>query len=80
MGKTLDGSIGLINKVVPFHLLDEEANRLALKISSNSLSSMRSIKMLVNFGLNEGYDVGLKEEITAFSEAFNPDTEQWERL
>jgi enoyl-CoA hydratase len=73
-------NIGLINKIVPVDLLDEEANRLAVKISSNSLSSMRSIKMLVNFGLNEGYDVGLKEEITAFSEAFNPDTEQWERL
>lgn len=73
-------NIGLINRIVPFDMLDEEANRLAVKISSNSLSSMRSIKMLVNFGLNEGYDVGLKEEITAFSEAFNPDTEQWERL
>jgi enoyl-CoA hydratase/carnithine racemase len=73
-------NIGLINKIVPVDLLDEEANRLAAKISGNSLSSMRSIKMLVNFGLNEGYDVGLKEEITAFSEAFNPDTEQWERL
>jgi hypothetical protein len=44
------------------------------------LSSMRSIKMLVNFGLNEGYDVGLKEEITDFSEVFNPDTEQQGRL
>ncbi len=73
-------NIGLINKVVAVDLLDEEANRMAVKISSNSLSSMRAIKMLVNFGLNEGYDVGLKEEITAFSEAFNPDTEQWERL
>lgn len=73
-------NMGLINRIVPADLLDEEAYRLAVKISGNSLSSMRSIKMLVNFGLNEGYDVGLKEEITAFSEAFNPDTEQWERL
>jgi enoyl-CoA hydratase len=72
--------IGLINKVVPADLLDEEAQRLAQKISGNSLSSLRSIKMLVNYGLNEGYEVGLKEEVTAFSEAFNPDTEQWERL
>jgi hypothetical protein len=36
--------------------------------------------MLMNFGLNEGYDTGLKEEVNAFSEAFNPDTRQWERL
>jgi hypothetical protein len=36
--------------------------------------------MLVNFGLNEGYEVGLQQEVTAFSEAFNSDTKQWERL
>jgi hypothetical protein len=36
--------------------------------------------MLMNFGLTEGYEVGLREEVTAFSEAFNPDTSQWERL
>ena len=72
--------IGLVNKVVPRDALDEEATRLAVKIGGNSLSSLRSIKMLVNFGLNEGYDVGLLQEVTAFSEAFNPDTKQWERL
>jgi enoyl-CoA hydratase/carnithine racemase len=69
-----------VNKVVPVDALDEEASRLAVKIGGNSLSSLRSIKMLVNYGLNEGYEVGLKEEVTAFSEAFNPDTKQWERL
>ncbi len=73
-------AIGLVNQVVPRDALDEEATRLAVKISGNSLSSLRSIKMLVNFGLNEGYDVGLRQEVTAFSEAFNPDTKQWERL
>jgi enoyl-CoA hydratase len=72
--------IGLVNKVVPLDALDEEANRLANKIGGNSLSSLRSIKMLVNFGLNEGYEVGLQQEVTAFSEAFNPDTKQWERM
>jgi len=72
--------IGLVNKVVPLDALDEEANRLAVKIGGNSLSSLRAIKMLVNFGLNEGYEVGLRQEVTAFSEAFNPDTKQWERL
>jgi enoyl-CoA hydratase len=72
--------IGMVNKIVPVDQLAEEANRIALKIGGNSLSSLRSIKMLVNFGLNEGYEVGLKEEVTAFSEAFNPDTKQWERL
>ena len=56
------------------------ASRLAVRIGGNSLSSLRSIKMLLNFGLNEGYDVGLLQEVTAFSEAFNPDTKQWERL
>jgi len=71
--------IGLVTKIVPTDQLDEEANRLAFKIGGNSLSSLRSIKMLVNFGLNEGYETGLKEEVTAFSEAFNPDTDQWER-
>jgi len=72
--------IGLVNSVVAPDSLDEEAERLARKIGGNSLSSLRSIKMLMNFGLNEGYEVGLKEEVTAFSEAFNPDTKQWERL
>ena len=72
--------MGLVNSIVPADQLDEEANRLAVKIGGNSLSSLRSIKMLVNFGLNEGYETGLKEEVTAFSEAFNPDTHQWERL
>ena len=71
--------MGLVNKIVPTDQLDEEANRLAFRIGGNSLSSLRSIKMLVNFGLNEGYETGLKEEVTAFSEAFNPDTDQWER-
>ncbi len=72
--------IGLVNAVVPPDGLDEEADRLANSIAGNSLSSLRSIKMLVNFGLNEGYEVGLRQEVTAFSEAFNPDTSQWERL
>ncbi len=83
-GRTVDAEealrIGLVNKVVPADALEEEAQRLAVQIAGNSLSSLRSIKMLVNFGLNEGYDVGLRQEVTAFSEAFNPDTEQWERL
>lgn len=72
--------IGMINMIVPPDLLEEETNRLANKIAGNSLSSLRSIKMLVNFGLHEGYETGLKEEVSAFSEAFNPDTHQWERL
>jgi enoyl-CoA hydratase len=83
-GRTVDAGealrIGLVNKVVPLDALDEEANRLAARIGGNSLSSLRSIKMLVNIGLNEGYEVGLQQEVTAFSEAFNPDTKQWERL
>ena len=83
-GRTVDAEealrIGLVNAVVPVDALDEEAERLASKIGGNSLSSLRAIKMLVNYGLNEGYDIGLKEEVTAFSEAFNPDTDQWERL
>ena len=72
--------IGLINAIVPPDMLDEEARKLALRIGGNSLSSLRSIKMLVNYGLHEGYETGLKEEVTAFSEAFNPDSGQWERL
>ena len=83
-GRSIDAEealrIGLVNRVVPADILDEQANRLAVGIGGNSLSSLRAIKMLVNFGLNEGYEVGLKEEVTAFSEAFNTDTKQWERL
>jgi enoyl-CoA hydratase len=83
-GRTIEAEealrIGLVNKVVPPDILDEEANRFAVKIGGNSLSSLRAIKMLVNFGLNEGYEVGLLQEVTAFSEAFNPATKQWERL
>jgi enoyl-CoA hydratase len=83
-GRTVDADealrIGLVNQVVPADALDEEAGRLAVRIGGNSLSSLRSIKMLVNYGLNEGYETGLKEEVTAFSEAFNQDTKQWERL
>lgn len=71
--------IGLVNAVVPVDALDAEAQRLAARIGGNSLSSLRSIKMLINYGLSEGYETGLKEEVTAFSEAFNPDTRQWER-
>jgi enoyl-CoA hydratase len=83
-GRTVDAEealrIGLVNKVVPPDALEEEARRLANQIAGNSLSSLRSIKMLVNFGLNEGYETGLEQEVTAFGEAFNPDTSQWERL
>jgi enoyl-CoA hydratase len=83
-GRTMDAEealgIGLVNAVVPVDALDDEADRLAVKIGGNSLSSLRAIKMLINYGLTEGYEVGLKEEVTAFSEAFNPDTKQWERL
>lgn len=72
--------IGLVNAVVPVDALDEEAERLAVRIAGNSLSALRSVKMLVNFGLNEGYETGLRQEVTAFGEAFNPDTKQWERF
>ena len=83
-GRTVDAEealrIGLVNKVVPIDALDDEANRLAVTIGGNSLSSLRSIKMLLNSGLNEGYEAGLRQEVTAFSEAFDPDTKQWERM
>lgn len=83
-GRTVDAEealrIGLVNSVVPVDALDEEAERLAVRIGGNSLSSLRSIKMLINFGLSEGYETGLREEVTAFGEAFNPDTKQWERM
>lgn len=82
-GRTVDAEealrIGLVNAVVPVDALDAEAERLAVRIGGNSLSSLRSIKMLINYGLSEGYETGLREEVTAFSEAFNPDTKQWER-
>lgn len=83
-GRTVDADealrIGLVNAVVPADVLDEEALRLANRIAGNSLSSLRSVKMLVNFGLNEGYEAGLQQEVSAFGEAFDPQTGQWERL
>lgn len=83
-GRTMDAEealrTGLVNRVVPADALDEEAGRLAVSIAGNSLSSLRAVKMLINYGLTEGYETGLKEEVTAFGEAFNPDTRQWERL
>lgn len=83
-GRTVDAGealrIGLVNSIVPADALEQEAERLAVRIGGNSLSALRSAKMLINFGLNEGYDAGLKQEVTAFGEAFNPDTKQWERL
>lgn len=72
--------IGLVNAVVPTDALDYEAERFAVRIGGNSLGALRSVKMLVNFGLNEGYETGLRQEVTAFGEAFNPDTKQWERF
>ncbi len=72
--------IGLVNKVVPADVLDKEAERLAVSIAGNSLSALRAVKMLINAGLNEGYETGLRGEVTAFSEAFDPETKQWERM
>jgi enoyl-CoA hydratase len=83
-GRSVDAGealrIGLVNRVVPADALDDEAERLAVAIAGNSLSSLRAVKMLINYGLSEGYETGLKQEVTAFSEAFHPDTRQWERL
>ena len=83
-GRTVDAEealrIGLVNKVVPSDALDKEAERLAVSIAGNSLSALRAAKMLVNIGLSEGYETGLRQEVTAFSEAFDPKTQQWERL
>ncbi len=82
-GRTVDAAealrTGLVNKVVPPDALDEEAERLAVSVAGNSLSALRAAKMLINFGLSEGYEAGLKEEVAAFGEAFDPDTRQWER-
>lgn len=83
-GRTVESEealrIGLVNLVVPPDAIEEEAERLAVRIGGNSLGALRSAKTLVNFGLNEGYEAGLKQEVAAFSEAFNPDARQWERL
>ncbi len=83
-GRTVDAEealrIGLVNLVVPADALDEEAARIGNRIAGNSLSSLRSVKMLVNYGLNEGYEPGLRQEVSVFGEAFDPQTGQWERL
>lgn len=83
-GRTVDAqealAIGLVNKVVPADALDEEAERLAVQIGRNSLGALRTAKMLINFGLNEGYESGLRQEVTALGDAFDPATKQWERM
>jgi enoyl-CoA hydratase len=72
-GRTVDAEealrIGLVNSVVSTETLDEEANKLALRIGGNSLSSLRSIKMLVT-SVERGH-AWVQQEVTAFSEAFN---------
>ena len=30
--------------------------------------------------MNEGYEAGLQQEVSAFGEAFDPHTGQWERI
>ncbi len=31
-------------------------------------------------GLNEGYEPGLRQEVAALGDAFDPGTKQWERM
>jgi len=57
VGRKRSGSVSW-NMVVPSDALDEEAGRLAVRIAGNSLSSLRAIKMLINYGLSEGYETG----------------------
>ena len=53
---------GLVSKVVPRDQLDKAACEMADRILQNSQHSVRTIKRLINFGADLGFQAGLKME------------------
>ncbi|BBG24071.1 3-hydroxypropionyl-coenzyme A dehydratase [Sulfuracidifex tepidarius] len=62
--------IGLIERVVPKEKLEEETRNLAMKIASQSQTSLAEIKLLVNKGTDSSLDAGLNMESLGWSLAF----------
>ena len=55
-------SLGLANSCVPDDQLISEAEKMAREFLENSWHTLRADKMLINQGLNHGYESGLKFE------------------
>jgi enoyl-CoA hydratase/carnithine racemase len=57
--------IGLINKAVPANKLEEATNEMAQKLLNKSPMALKSVKRLVNRGMDSSLDAGLEMEIIA---------------
>lgn len=57
--------LGLVNKVVPADKLEETAQELAAKLAKKSPLASRTIKLLVNKGMQADLNTGLELEISA---------------
>ena len=69
--------IGLVNRVVPLASLQEEALKMAQKISANSTMGVQMSKVAINKGRNADLDTGLGIELLAWRNCFtHPDREQ----
>jgi enoyl-CoA hydratase/carnithine racemase len=55
--------LGLVNKVVPADKLEEATNELAVKLAAKSPMALKSVKRLVNRGMDSSLDAGLEMEI-----------------
>jgi enoyl-CoA hydratase/carnithine racemase len=55
--------LGLVNKVVPADKLEEATNELAVKLAAKSPMALKTVKRLVNRGMDGSLDAGLEMEI-----------------
>ncbi len=65
--------IGLVERVVPKEKLEEETRGLAMKIASQSQTSLAEIKLLVNKGIDSPMDTALNMESLGWSLVFTTD-------
>ena len=69
--------IGLVNHVVPFASLMDEAMKMAKTIAENSAMGVQMSKTAINKGRNADLDTGLGVELLAWRNCFtHPDREQ----
>ncbi len=62
--------MGLVNKVTAPEELMAEAKKLAAKIASKSLATLRLCKQAVNYGYSEDLNQGLAFEMKCFADCF----------
>jgi enoyl-CoA hydratase/carnithine racemase len=55
--------LGLVNKVVPADKLEEATNELAVKLAAKSPMALKTVKRLVNRGMDSSLNAGLEMEI-----------------